>query len=504
MARAPATFLRSLRHRVAALSAVVVVTVLVGAGGGVVHVTSRDDRQQIDAGLRRQAAVLARLADVGVATSPRRGVRLPTPLEQRLDALLRSTEGAVRVYADGRLLFAAGGPARGRLPPAPGTGLRTLRTSVGDGWRSLTVAADGGRVRVETLRSLAEADARAATLRTTVSVLVVLGAVAAALLATLASGAALRPLRRLRRTADEVASTGDLARRVPEGGPVEVAAVSRALNTMLAQIETSAAERERTMAATQRFVADAGHELRTPLATLDATLELLVTHPELPAQDRHDALVEAWTEERRLAALADALQALARGDAGALGDEGEVDLQELVTAAVDAAARRHPEATFRLRPGPTVAPLPGSPSGLRRMVDNLLENAARHGGTRAAPSVEVALRQRPGERLLVVEDDGPGVPPEQRAAVFERFRRAPGGADGGSGLGLAIVAQQAALHGGSASIGASDRGGARVEVTLAAPDRDGTSAGDGACGETAGPVVLGPRTERGPDAGAPA
>jgi two-component system, OmpR family, sensor histidine kinase PrrB len=175
----------------------------------------------------------------------------------------------------------------------------------------------------------------------------------------------------------------------------------------------------------------------------------------------------ALEQQDRLVALLDGLQALARGDAAP--DAADVDLAEVVDAALAAAAERHGAVTWLADLPEEPVPLRGWAPGLRSLADNLLENAAVHG--RPGGTVAVGLRTAgAGGAELVVEDDGPGIPEADRDRVLEPFTRLhPDGAPG-SGLGLALVAQQARQHDGAVQVGRSGRlGGARISVTLAGP-----------------------------------
>ena len=138
-------------------------------------------------------------------------------------------------------------------------------------------------------------------------------------------------------------------------------------------------------------------------------------------------------------------------------------LLAIYTALVVKAAIRHPDATITFE-GPEAVGIAGWSDGLRLLIDNLLDNAVRHG--RPDVRVAVVLTVDDGTARLVVDDDGPGIPAAERQRVFERFVRGSGTRAPGSGLGLALVAQQAAVHGGSARIDASPLGGARVVVDL--------------------------------------
>lgn len=265
-------------------------------------------------------------------------------------------------------------------------------------------------------------------------------------LAWLATGRALRPVEAMRAEVEEI-SHSTLHRRVPEpAADDEVARLARTMNAMLDRLE-SASERQR------RFVADASHELRSPVAALRAELEVALgtakTEEELRA-----AIAGALAEEVRIEDLLADLLVLASLQEGAAPPDAPVHLAD-VAAAEAAVPRRVP---VRVSGAGLVR---GSPMQLRRLVANLLDNAARH--ARAAVVVTID-----GGRL-VVDDDGPGIPEDDRERVFERFTRldeARARDDGGAGLGLALVRSVAAAHRGRAWIETAPTGGARVVVEL--------------------------------------
>jgi len=271
----------------------------------------------------------------------------------------------------------------------------------------------------------------------------------------------LRPLRRLRAVTASIAEDEDLGRRVPDGsGPAELRSVARSFNAMLGRLGRSAEDRNRALDATRRFAADAGHELRTPLTSVQATLSTLSRHPDLDAARRGELLDDALAQQRRLVDLLDGLQALARGDAGPIS-HAPVDLAELVDEVVTASASRHPEvALSAVLPEEPVA-VDGWEPGLRLVVENLVTNAIRHGGSGA---VRVTLD--PSGPVLLVDDSGPGIPEEERERIFAPFARAAGSETPGSGLGLALVAQQAGHHGATVTISQAPAplGGARFVV----------------------------------------
>ncbi|SEG77473.1 Signal transduction histidine kinase [Nonomuraea solani] len=243
-------------------------------------------------------------------------------------------------------------------------------------------------------------------------------------------GRALNPVAAIRaKVADITAS--DLHQRVPvPGSKDEIAALATTVNGTLDRLETAVDQHK-------RFVADAAHELRSPIATLRARLELA---------ERSELTVEALADVERLQALAADLLMLAKLDAGEPLRTGELDLGQ-VAAEASLRARRRPEVRVELDIEPDVV-MSGSSAHLDRLVTNLADNAVRH----AASTVRVRVGAEDGEAVLEVIDDGPGIPPEQREAVFDRFTRldeARARDAGGAGLGLPIARDIARLHKGS-------------------------------------------------------
>jgi two-component system sensor histidine kinase PrrB len=326
----------------------------------------------------------------------------------------------------------------------------------GRDWRSPTVSFAGPEdVRLQVLSSLDPVEDRVASIRTLV---VVLGIGALALTGLAAwgfTGLAMRPLGRLQAGAAGVSGTEDLHSPLPVEGPDEVRSLAGALNAMLARLQASSA-------ATRRFAADAGHELRTPLTGLRANLDALERNPGLPTAQRQALVRDMVAEQERIVRLLDGLQALARGEAADSLPREDVELADLVDAAVYAARRRHRTIDFQLDDRIGDATLRGWGGGLRLLVDNLLDNAALHG--RADGHVRIALDRDAGALVVRVEDDGPGIPAEDRKRLLQPFARGNGATAPGTGLGLAIVAQQVTLHDGELRVGESQAlGGLAVE-----------------------------------------
>lgn len=259
---------------------------------------------------------------------------------------------------------------------------------------------------------------------------------------------ALRPVEGIRGEMAAITASTDLSRRVPvPSSQDEVGRLARTTNETLAALELSV-ERQR------RFVADASHELRSPIASLRTQLEVAMAHPEL--LDVPGAVVDTV----RLQRLAADLLLLARLDAGERPADARVDLAAMVRE--ETSQRLADRVPVRIGE-PAGGEVSGSRGQLARVLGNLLDNAQRH----AAEWVRVSV-VREGEWVaLRVEDDGPGVPPDERERIFERFVRlddARARDDGGAGLGLAIARDVAVRHGGSLAV----RTGSVFELRLPA------------------------------------
>jgi two-component system, OmpR family, sensor histidine kinase PrrB len=444
----------SLRGRITAAAVLAVVLTGTLAGAVLLREIQRDGRSAVDDQLQERASGL-----VHRGVGPYGGRHGPGP------DLLAGSGTFVQLIEGGQVVEAAGDvPPQGS--PAPSQdGLETVMID-GSDWRSLTVPLDSnGFRRVQLLSSLAPVEARVAHTR---RVVVVLGLAALALTALAAWGfttIAVRPLARLRSGAAAVSSAEDLGMRLPEDdGPVEVRSLASALNEMLARLRGSHEALNRALLATRRFAADAGHEMRTPLTGMRANLDTLARNPGLPADQRAALLGEVTAEQDRIVHLLEGLQALARGEAAETLPREDSELGDLVDAAVYAARRRHPAVRFELDERIQDAKVRGWSNGLRLVVDNLLDNAAIHGREHGRVLV---LLDRAGDTLVLrVEDDGPGIPEDQRERVLEPFARGEHTPAPGTGLGLAIVAQQVALHDGVLRLGDSQLGGLAVEIRL--------------------------------------
>ncbi|MGX9791566.1 HAMP domain-containing sensor histidine kinase [Mycobacterium sp. MMS18-G62] len=271
-----------------------------------------------------------------------------------------------------------------------------------------------------------------------------------------------RLMRRSLRSVDAIRarvaeiSTSDLTERVPvPPGRDEISALATTMNDMLARIESG-------HAAQRQFVGDASHELRSPLTAIISALDVAVAHPEV--FDLNVATSTLVPEAERMRVLVEDLLLLARADEGRLAMHREpVRLDDIATGEV-VRQRRIGHRDIDISAEPTE--LRGDSAALSRLVRNLLENAARHARSR----VEVTVRPHGEHAVVMVADDGPGIPECDRIRVFDRFVRLDSDrarTSGGTGLGLAIVAEIATAHGGTVTIG--DQPGKGIVVTVQLP-----------------------------------
>ncbi|MEU8588942.1 HAMP domain-containing sensor histidine kinase [Streptomyces sp. NPDC048664] len=401
-------------------------------------------------------------------------------------ALPRLDEAAVR--ARGGRAFTVDGTrsdTRWRVIAVPRTGGPVLTGVLG------AAAGDGGSVVVAT--SLADVDGtvdRMWHIHATTG-LCLLGALALAGWFAVRSG--LGPLTRIEQTAAEIAR-GDLSRRVPRlSGPgTEIGSLAASLNAMLGRLEAAFAARERSEARMSRFVADAGHELRTPLAGIKGLTDLHHMGA-LPEGDVDRTMSRIARESERLTRLVEDMLLLARLDehALALARTGEdpggprpdtafpldlertpTDLRTLAADALHDLRALAPERPVTLTgPGgegpPGSAPVLADETRLRQVVTNLVGNAVTH--TPPGTPVRVGVGTLGEESVLEIADEGPGIDPGMRERVFERFSRADGSRSrgtGGAGLGLAIVRSLVAAHAGRVEVLSAPGEGATFRVLL--------------------------------------
>jgi signal transduction histidine kinase len=450
---------RSVRFRITALAAAALIVVLSGAGLAVLRLQQRELLRNLDRSLATRAEALATL-DVDAAGAG-------GPLELANDA---GAEVVVQIVSNDSVVVAGTANALeldpiGPTGPAAGDlGSDSLRTVSDlpiedDRYRILSRRLDSGRT-LHVAENIDDLDNLLAELRFG---LVLTGVVSVTLLSAgvwWLVGRTLRPVDAIRAEVASI-SGGPVDRRVPVPNTGdEVALLASTMNEMLGRLH-DAGERQR------RFVADASHELRSPLARMRAELETATDDPA--------ARASAIEEIDAMSTLVDDLLVLARVDSGEFRVHGRpTDLDDIVLDEVRRSRELlEPDDTCAIdASGVSAAHVVGDPAQLRRVVRNVLDNAVRHAASRVVVELaELSRDDAPDRARLVVTDDGPGIPPEFAEVVFERFARldeARSTGSGGVGLGLAIAREIIERHAGSIRVDTTYRRGSRLVVELPA------------------------------------
>ncbi|HEY7076700.1 MAG TPA: HAMP domain-containing sensor histidine kinase [Solirubrobacteraceae bacterium] len=455
----------TLRRRIT-VAAAIAVAVAVVLAAVVAYVAVRETlRGQVDQQLRAQAALIAN----GPRLTRRRGFP-PRPI-----LALPPARGDTARFV--QFVTAAGVPAgrRGdvRLPVSAasravaagraGEIVRDQRVG-GVRWRVLTTPLrEGGAVELG--RSEASIDGVLARLRIILALLCVGGVALAVALGRLVSRNVVAPIVHVTDAARHIAETEDLGRRIDVSSQDEIGELAARFNAMLATLE-------RSIGAQRQLVADASHELRTPVTSLRTNIEVLADDG-LPPDERARLLDDVTQQVEELGSLVADLIELARGDEPRRETE-DVRVDALVREAIARAARHAPDVEFRADLRPVV--VEGTPDRLARAVNNLLDNAARH--SRPGGLVEVSA----GPAGVVVRDHGEGIDEGDLPHLFDRFYRGAA-ARGlpGTGLGLAIVRQVAEQHGGS--VNAVNVAGGGAQFTLSLPATAPAPSLSGGCAE---------------------
>jgi two-component system sensor histidine kinase MprB len=402
-------------------------------------------RAEVDRPLREQAARIAKRGEVvGKALpGPPKGSGGKPELTQ-----LVGSDGVVRDdYGGLKMAIAPGDKA---VADGSGGSYVSDRTVDGIHLRVLTVAVPGfGAVQLG--RSLESVDAVLTRLRIVLILLVVAGTAFAAAMARLFARPVLKPIAALTSTAEHIEATGDLGRRIGARGFDEVGRMAERFDAMLDRVQAS-------QVAQRRLVADASHELRTPVTSLRTNAEVLLAGGAVEEGERRALLRDMVGQSEELSGLVGDLIELARGDDAHAPPE-DTALDGLVAEAVQRVRRHFPGVRFRTALAPCT--VLGVPDRLARAIDNVLDNAARHSA--AGGLVEVAL----AEGALTVRDHGPGVQDAELPLLFDRFfRGATAREHPGSGLGLAIVRQVVDAHGGCVEAVNAPGGGLLVRLAL--------------------------------------
>ncbi|HZX04285.1 ATP-binding protein [Kribbella sp.] len=445
---------RTLRARVTIVASIAITTVVI-LGVMLLYVLQRQAiRKSIDAQLHTYTTQIAQSATTSGWPSP-----LPrSSVDPVAEAQVLAADGSV-LAATSTL---AGLPALYQLPAGSTV---PVRQKAADGSIPADIRVVGVRTTVKGRPVTIVAGTANGTLdpvQAEFAARLLLGIPIALLLAAIAVwiivGRALRPVERIRRAVTEITSA-DLTQRVPQPATDdEIGQLARTMNDMLMRLEDSASRQ-------RRFVADASHELRSPLAAIRTTLEVGLAHPD---EAPWPVIAErAAQQSTRLQDLIQQLLLLAKADERQLAARQEVELRALLAEIRSDLTAEHLTIQVDVTAGLTIA---GHPGHLQRLFRNLIDNAVRY----ATSSVTVTGRQV-GEAVQVqIDDDGPGIPAADRERVFDRFVRLDTSrerASGTTGLGLAIAREIALAHGGQIAISERPGGGTRAVVTLPHPPR---------------------------------
>ena len=471
----------TLHRRLLVIVAALLVAVSAVIGVVTVLVFHSSSVERLDTSLRATASRATEVAPPGFPADPRATVleflRVPGQPVGTLGGLVAGdTAVAAYISETGELLeLDADDPVtRALTEVAPDGEPHTITAGTLGEYRALAVATQP-QVRSVLALPLAEVNAQTAQLAITVGIVAAGGLVLALALGSIVVRRALSPLAEVTATAQRVSELsldrGDvaLAERVPvDDGRTEVGRLGTAFNRMLGHVASALSAREQSEQKVRRFVADASHELRTPLASIRGYAELTRLHGgELPPDVLH-AIGRIESESVRMTEFVEDLLLLARLDEGRELASLPVDLGRVVVEAVGDAQAAGPVHEWEVRLPDAPAIVTGDEPRLRQVVTNLLANARIH--TPEGTSVVASLEHDGDDVVLTVEDDGPGIPPELAASLFERFARGDSSRSrraGSTGLGLAIVRAVTVAHRGTVSV-ASAPGATRFTVRLPA------------------------------------
>lgn len=459
-----------LRRRIGLLTALAV-GLTVAVASVITFATVRSElRGQVDDALTRQADVVRA---VGTFVAPRAslpGTVPPPPASVGAPSAVQviGPDGTVRRLPASNVAIPV--VTRDRRVASTGRGAFFSERRAGAAHLRVYTFPIGSGAALQIARPLNGVDDLLARLRVVLGLLLLFGVVIGGLMGRLLASRAIRPIADLTDAVEHVELTGDLSRRISPEPPAgdEVGRLARRFNAMLGRLQVSHDELDASVDAQRRLIADASHELRTPITSLRTNAEVLRARPDIGPAERDAVLDDVVSQADELGLLVADLIELARDGESASSEEREdVRLDQLVQESVERIRRHAPQTRFTTALEPSV--VEGSPERLARAVNNLLDNAAKYGPAEGPVDVRVTAA---GE--VVVRDRGPGVPPADAPFVFDRFWRSQSARGRpGSGLGLAIVRQVAEAHGGSVIVEEAPGGGALFRMRLPAADARG-------------------------------
>jgi len=454
----------SIRWRLALISAGLTFVILCAFAVVIGQLTDQRIRSDFRNETENAATTLADRLSIAYSPATNR-VTINPPLE----LYAAPNNAVIRLYNGYKLPIAEGATKRGPdLGPPTESGVTERGGYLIETRFRVIAFSNGGTapIWVEYARPLKDLESTQARLRLFLAFGAGVGTLLALLGALALAKRSLRPITALTATARDIARTRDSAMRVPQPtGDDEVSELARTFDEMLGSLDAARVETQGALQRQRQFVADASHELRTPLTSVLANLELLTE--ELDGE-RREAAEAALRSSRRMRRLVADLLLLARSDSAQDTRHRPVDVGQIALDAVSEAQALAAEHELELDAAPGVV-VDGARDELHRVVLNLIENAINH--TPPGTTVRVIVRAEGHDALVIVEDDGPGVPPEMREKIFDRFVRAGGDVGKSTGLGLAIVRAVAQDHGGEVRLEDAEPG-ARFVVRLPRVDAE--------------------------------
>ena len=462
-----------LRVRLTLITTAVLTVVLAIFGAGIYVLLDRNLRSHVDDSLARRAGAIVHAVRVSPDVAMVQGLGFVPP-----NILIQVVGPSGEIVAKSEAL----GPQR---LPVNAKVVALAHGGSGGFTQDVSVRGFKFRVRSETLTdqfgepvatvmiaaSLQDVIDTLSRLRSLMLLAGLAGIALAAALGWRAARTALRPVDEIGATALRIGETGDLSERVPSGRTDELGKLGEAFNTMLDRLQSAQGALSRTIETQRRFVDDASHELRTPLTIMRGNLELVARDPTMAPEERSAALRDAIDESERMTRMVDDLLALARVDAGVSIRGDRVALAPIVREIGDAASVAHPERTVTVDIGPPDVTVRGSDGLLRRLVENLTDNALKY--TSPGGTVSLRLGIDGTAAVLEVADDGIGMSDEERAQAFDRFWRSDASRERpGSGLGLAIAKAVTDAHGGTIDVSSQSGAGATFTVRIPAMPPD--------------------------------
>ena len=438
-----------LRSTLGSMGAIFVAIFVFGAAiGWLVRITAPNDQTKRVAAQATALAARAATSDPGTVSFPEGDFYLIDETGQVLGA-------TTRLAAETELLGIADASATDGMSTSVINAGGSEYRAAAVGWTNQDLAASGSAIVYERTDQLEE---QLAGLRAVVWIAAIFATITAGAAAWFASGRALRPLRAIAAGADEIADSST-DRLPPAPRDDEIGSLTSSLNRMLDRLASARKELRESVTRQEQFVADASHELRSPMTTIRSNAEFLMSRPDAEPNDVANAAADIVAESERMSTLIDGLLTLARADEHHILRSEPIDLTGML-------ARLAHELTTPRRPVQLAVTdqvsISGDDAAIERMIRILVDNADRHG----AGTITLGLRQMANEAVFTVEDQGPGFREDQLDKVFDRFFRAnPARSPHGTGLGLAIARSTVEAHQGTIRAENANPGG-RIMVSL--------------------------------------